>query len=691
MLVLLLILLLLKQRKAKAAPAARVSSDSSATGAKKRRSAPKEKRTSFERSRKGKGKRKDTMAVQEPVAEPKAGRMVPRLPSPSELIPLQDASDFPEIAAAGPVAVGSDGMINEPGWPTPGEVWAADASVKESADVASWQDEPQEDALVALATESEATSTHGWASDVDSDFDPTAGWETASDDDGAPPAEADATWQAEAKDETFDWTAGDAIDGWATSDVAEPSDSTESAAGAWEPAHDETPISSTGETSEWAVAEQLEEVPAVATAVVEEFDVSDWSMSAVDTDDTVAEVTPADDIPQIVWDPVDEDEDEPAAVMFEVTPEPTFEVEPEPVVEITPEPVAEVEPEPVVEAEPTFEVESEPVVQVEIEVEPVAEVAPEPTFEVAPEQVVEIAPEPVMEVEPLVAVAPEPTFEVAPEQVVEIAPEPTFEVDAEPILEVASEPVAEVAPEPAFQVEPAPIMEVEEEPVVEVAPEAERRHMVVLPQMPAVTEDDTLYSTVPFREEVAVAGPVATARSVVINPAARWASMAPGGVVQDRGAASPVDSWARLRPGMPTINRTPDNRDAHPVGTVADPAATAPSLAWWDVPSGVESDPRRGRFALGGYALQDGHQVVSGVTFRDGVVPPPTHWVIGPVVGEVAPGTLVLHVDGLLNCHADDLSVLTDPGFAPTTDGFSLRLAAAEMGPFAVSGTFIIT
>ena len=117
---------------------------------------------------------------------------------------------------------------------------------------------------------------------------------------------------------------------------------------------------------------------------------------------------------------------------------------------------------------------------------------------------------------------------------------------------------------------------------------------------------------------------------------------------------------------------------------------TSPALAWWDVPSGMESDPRRGRFALGGYALQPGHQVVSGVTFREGVVPPPAHWVIGPVVGEVAPGTLVLHVDGCLNCHPQDLAVLTDPGFAPTTDGFSLRLAAAATGPFAVSGTYII-
>ena len=120
------------------------------------------------------------------------------------------------------------------------------------------------------------------------------------------------------------------------------------------------------------------------------------------------------------------------------------------------------------------------------------------------------------------------------------------------------------------------------------------------------------------------------------------------------------------------------------------PAATS-GVAWWDVPAAGESDPRRGRFALGGYALQAGHQVVSGVTFRDGVVPPPSHWVIGPVVGAVAPGTLVLEVDGCLNCVPGDVEVLMDHGFAPTPEGFSLRLTAAGTGPFAASGTFVIS
>ena len=103
-----------------------------------------------------------------------------------------------------------------------------------------------------------------------------------------------------------------------------------------------------------------------------------------------------------------------------------------------------------------------------------------------------------------------------------------------------------------------------------------------------------------------------------------------------------------------------------------------------------DTDPRRGRFALGGYAVEGGHVVVSGVSFRPGLEEGPVHWVVGPVVGAVAPGTLVLEVDGALNCLPHDLAVLTDAGFEPTPDGFSLQLRAAAPGPFAASGTYTI-
>jgi hypothetical protein len=269
------------------------------------------------------------------------------------------------------------------------------------------------------------------------------------------------------------------------------------------------------------------------------------------------------------------------------------------------------------------------------------------------------------------ASVPEPVAEEEPTVVID-------EIVAEP---VAEEPQAIVEPEviPAMGAEKPQLAGVEEVYAFD-APELD-------------DEADVDLDLFQAQEELVHVG-AATA-----DPVARWASMMPGGSAQP--SVDPVSSWSRLQPGSP----------AAPVGggsaqTVVTAAAVtavvsdvplqtvpapAPGVAWWDVPSGIESDPRRGRFALGGYALQPGHQVVSGVTFRDGVVPPPSHWVIGPVVGDVAPGTLLLEVEGCLNCRPQDVAVLMDHGFAPTIDGFSLRLTASETGPFAASGTYVIS
>ncbi len=632
-LVLLLTVLLLKQRKAKGAPATAKSADTSmVTSRKKHGSASKEKKgRSFGVSR----KRQSEAGAVEPVAEPKSGqgRMVPRLPAPSEVAPVAPTLDgpatFPVIAdpaEASPLAVAANGMINEPGWPTPGEVWAApDAPVRESAEVESWQADAESDALAALATDAPPAHTGEWISDDGGSFDPADGWDASPDDANAPEAQTDATWQAEG--ETFDWTAGDAIDGWATSEASVPAEDLTSDAAAWESPEDETPSWSASDTSEWAEAETVEETQSIATAVAEEFSIGDW---ATQVETTVAEVTEiVEDTPEIIWDPVDEVE----AV--------------EDAIEATP--AAE-------DITPVFAIEPIMVSAPQVEETPAEEITP--AFETEP--VMEVVSEPVIVSEPLVPEAP-------------------------------------VAEEITPVVEPASIMV--SEPEVEVVTPVERPRVVVLPEMPAVDNefvDDEGYMVQPENDrEVAVAvAAAATAAVVVTDPAARWASMAPGGVVQERTTSSPVNSWARLRPGQAPVTETTGSNGHHRSGAATQASAapvTAPSLAWWDVPTGMESDPRRGRFALGGYALQAGHQVVSGVTFRDGVVPPPTHWVIGPVVGQVASGTLVLHVDGLLNCRSEDLTVLTDPGFAPTNDGFSLRLAASATGPFAVSGTYIIT
>ena len=625
-LVLILVMLLVKQRQAQGASATKGEKTAKAAKApkssKKAASAPKEKKgRSFTSKRKSKDDAGD--ALDSRIAEPKAGRMVPRLPSPSDHVDVADVpmmepvgsheSVEPVFAEVAPVAHGSESpesMISEPGWPTPGEVWAApDAAVSEQpVEVNSWQTDTEDDALAALTEVPEADTTE-WATDAAA----ATGWETPVVE-AAPAAESDATWQAE--EETFDWTAGDPIEGWATADaeaetVTEAAEEPVSVEAAWETPEDDAPSWEAGSPSEWAAAEVVEEPAMVATAVAEEFTVGEW-------DTPVAESEPAaEDVPQIVWDPVDEVE----------------EIEDEPVAEVVvPEPVE-------VEAE----VVAEPMVETQVaEVEPVVE---------AP--VAELVEEPVVEGEPVVAVE---TVEVEPA------------VEAAPEVELV---MATAAAEPADEmVAPAVVVD---EPVVEVA----AVHAV---EMTPVAE--------------------VTVAPVFVDPAARWASMAPGGVTETRQANNPTESWARMRPGRTAVAVNGGGRYAESSSNVAvAPApslpqpveATSPSLAWWDVPSEMVSDPRRGRFALGGYALQPGHQVVSGVTFRDGVVPPPTHWVIGPVVGAVAPGTLVLHVDGCLNCRPEDLAVLMDPGFAPTTDGFSLRLVGAATGPFAASGTYTIS
>jgi hypothetical protein len=581
-LVLLLVVLLAKQRKAKSAPAGATAEAKPEKQKQPKARSTKSKSLSFGKSRKKKG---DAEASEE-FAEPKSasGRMVPRLPAAAAgeepvdtgatgAFVAPDPEEAPALEAAAPVEVTGDAMISEPGWPTPGEVWAAPgaAPVQTEAAEESWRAPDNgvgdhDDALAAL-TESPSAASPSWdAEDADS-FDPATGWGEPDETEDAPADPAPGWEQPAAEEEQFDWTAGDALDGWATAaDEDETTPEAPSDGAAWESPEDEAPVWSASDESPWEAPATEEEPAAVATAVAES-DAERFSSDAWDVPvEAAAEETPeADEPPTVMWDPVEEPEAEVDADVDTAVAEPVF------------EPVAVAEPEPVAVADPIFE--------------PVAVAEPEP-------------------------------------------------------IAVVFEPVAVTEPEPT-----------------------------------------------------AVATPVFLTGAVVSDPVSRWASMVPGGVEEAQPAVDPTSSWARLQPGR---HAAPSNGAVAPVAPqpapVVSPVAAAlapspsaaPSVAWWDVPSGTETDPRRGRFALGGYALQPGHQVVSGVTFRDGVVPPPSHWVIGPVVGAVAPGTLILLVDGCLNCDRDNLAVIMDPGFAPTTDGFSLKLTASEQGPFAASGTYVI-
>ncbi len=179
--------------------------------------------------------------------------------------------------------------------------------------------------------------------------------------------------------------------------------------------------------------------------------------------------------------------------------------------------------------------------------------------------------------------------------------------------------------------------------------------------------------------EAPAASPVTHASS----PRRSWADMTPA-PVKPAEALSPTQRWARLRPST-----GPAPRPAVPAVAAPPASAAPPKEATTDVPV-IETAARRGRFALGAHAAAAGQETVSGVTYRSQVVPPPSRWQLGPITGPVASGTLVLIVEGLVNCSAEDLEVVMEPGFAPTVDGFSLRLRSADGGSFAASGTFEI-
>jgi len=124
---------------------------------------------------------------------------------------------------------------------------------------------------------------------------------------------------------------------------------------------------------------------------------------------------------------------------------------------------------------------------------------------------------------------------------------------------------------------------------------------------------------------------------------------------------------------------------------VAHAAATAPASVPAAAPApagaGPEDTARTGRFSIGGMALGEGHEAIAAVTFRRPLPAAPAGWAVEDGADH-APGTLVLDVQGTMNCRAEDVAVMFDPGFAPGTEAFTLRLSALAAGPFAASGTF---
>jgi len=648
--ILLIAFLLYKQRQAKEAGAAK--------------SAPRGKAGKAGRGglRTGRAKQADGDGGPEPRA---AGRMVPRLPAAgfedgvtgeaSEHLSAGDEvhDETLETHPAEPVASASfeaapftlsEEPVSEPGWPSPGEVWSAPLAAEGRGPELATNGSFDHDPAIALLSEGEGKGDElpSWDTGDGEDFDPALGW-TGTDTTAMVdiPVEAPPAW-----DPVEDWTGG-ADETWAAPSPAEPAGAP--AAELTHEPHDEPVV-------EAEPAPEPEPVP-VPEAHEEELFVPEPEAFVPDPFEPEAEAAHAEpegfvpdavepgvepahveaeghDAP-VAWEPPDLD----AATWHERAEEPAEtswpEVEPAPAVPAVAPVVSDISDwQPMVDPVDEVPAPAEPFAAADSEPEAVLEAEPVAAFE--PEPVVEAEPEPEVAPEPVAAFEPEPVVEAEPEP--EVEPEPEAAVEPEPVVEAEPEP--EVAPEPVAAFEPEPVVEAEPEPAAE-------------DRLP--------------------------------DPVARWAALPTAG----RTAADPMASWSRLQPGTRIV------REHVPAPVAAAPPAQVeaipapPAAAWWDVPV-PDTDPRRGRFALGGYAVEAGHVVVSGVSFRPGLEGGPVHWVVGPVVGAVAPGTLVLEVDGALNCLPHDLAVLTDAGFEPTPEGFSLQLRAAAPGPFAASGTYTI-
>lgn len=166
------------------------------------------------------------------------------------------------------------------------------------------------------------------------------------------------------------------------------------------------------------------------------------------------------------------------------------------------------------------------------------------------------------------------------------------------------------------------------------------------------------------------------------EPLLQWAALAPTTPAKPAGQDAAA-RWAEIEPIAPKARL--------PLDLTARWAAISPITPAGGAPKRDRHDTGEltGRFALGGFAVQDGYQVVTGVTFRFAADDAPAAWVFGPCP-DAQPGTLVIDVEGMLNCAASDIEVLDDPGFAPTCNGFTLRLTAPTGGPFAASGSYHI-
>lgn len=110
--------------------------------------------------------------------------------------------------------------------------------------------------------------------------------------------------------------------------------------------------------------------------------------------------------------------------------------------------------------------------------------------------------------------------------------------------------------------------------------------------------------------------------------------------------------------------------DGHSAVRSGEGDETAPSPD--DDPAIVDS----GVFSIGGWAAAPGHSVVSAVTYRT------------RLDSSVSADRIQLNIEMQENVPDGGLIILTDPGFEPDREGFTILLAAADPGPFSASGSY---
>ena len=155
---------------------------------------------------------------------------------------------------------------------------------------------------------------------------------------------------------------------------------------------------------------------------------------------------------------------------------------------------------------------------------------------------------------------------------------------------------------------------------------------------------------------------------------------------------------AEARALLDGLDRTLAGADPSPVGgtavAVATPPVEAPAHRAPAHEQGTTPAPAargsvvRGSFSVSGVADGARQVVMALVDLPGAVTVAPVAWVSGGAASP--PNTLVIDVDHAENCDAREVGVVLVPGYAPTAQGFTVRVVAAGPGPFTVSGRFRI-